>query len=127
MAPAGTGTPRKRATLPARRSISTRLATAEVARLFGDAFAGALATARAGTVAGADRVRVRRAPRPRAAAHRWQRAGFEEVRDAVRREWQSQARREANEAFYQKLRGRYRVVLEDAGGAPGGTAAASTR
>lgn len=103
------------------------VATADVARLFGDAFAGALATLEPGrwqgpiaSGYGAHLVLVRQRVPGSVPA-------LEEVRDAVRREWQSQARRDANEAVYQKLRGRYRVVLEEAGGAPGGTAAASTR
>jgi hypothetical protein len=103
------------------------VATADVARLFGDAFAAALATLEPGrwqgpiaSGYGAHLVLVRQRIPGSVPA-------LEEVRNAVRREWQSKARRDANEAFYQKLRGRYRVVLEDAGGTPGGTAAASTR
>ena len=103
------------------------VATADVARLFGDDFAGALAALEPGrwqgpiaSGYGAHLVLVRQRIPGSVPA-------LEEVRDAVRREWQSKARRDANEAFYQKLRGRYRVVVEDAGGAPGGTAAASTR
>jgi PPIC-type PPIASE domain len=101
--------------------------TADVARLFGDDFAAALAALEPrrwqGPIDsgyGAHLVLVRQRIPGRVPA-------LEEVRDAVRREWQSKARQDANEAFYQKLRGRYRVVVEDAGGAPGGTAAASTR
>ena len=100
--------------------------TADVARLFGDDFAAVLAALEPrrwqGPIAsgyGEHLVLVRQRIPGSVPA-------LEEVRDAVRREWQSKARRDANEAFYQKLRGRYRVVLEDAG-APGGTAAASTR
>ncbi len=40
-----------------------------------------------------------------------------EVRDAVRREWVAKARRDANEAFYQRLRSRYTVAIERPGGA----------
>jgi hypothetical protein len=40
-----------------------------------------------------------------------------EVRDAVRREWVAKARHDANEAFYQRLRSRYTVAIERAGGA----------
>jgi hypothetical protein len=103
------------------------VATADIARLFGDDFAGALAALEPGrwhgpiaSGYGAHLVLVRqRIPGSV--------PPFEEVRDAVRREWQSKARRDANEAFYQKLRDRYRVVVEDTGGAPRATAGASPR
>lgn len=38
---------------------------------------------------------------------------LEEVREAVRNEWSSARREAANEAFYQELRKRYRVTVED--------------
>jgi hypothetical protein len=40
-----------------------------------------------------------------------------EVRDAVRREWMAKTRRDAKEAFYQRLRSRYTVAVERPGGA----------
>ena len=103
------------------------VATADVARLFGDDFAGALAALEPGrwqgpitSGYGAHLVLVRQRIPGSVPA-------LQEVRDAVRREWQSKARRDANEAVYQKLRDRYRVVVEDAAGAPAGTVAASPR
>jgi hypothetical protein len=52
---------------------------------------------------------------------------LEEIRDAVQREWANAQREKANEAFYQRLLGRYKVTIErpEAAGAasnPGGIA-----
>lgn len=103
------------------------VASADGARLFGDDFALALAALEPGrwqgpiaSGYGVHLVLVRQRIPGSVPA-------LEEVRDAVRREWQSKARRDASEAFYLKLRGRYRVVVEDTGGAPRATAATSTR
>lgn len=49
----------------------------------------------------------------------WQEARastLDEVRDAVRRDWLAVRRAEANEAFYQGLRARYEVKIEDSVG-----------
>jgi hypothetical protein len=47
---------------------------------------------------------------------------LDEVRDAVRREWLVRARRDANEAFYQRLRSRYTVAVEHPGDSVVGSA-----
>ena len=44
---------------------------------------------------------------------------FEDVREAVERDWMAERRKETGEAFYQGLRARYSVVVEEA--ATGGT------
>ena len=91
--------------------------TEEVGRLFGEEFAEALRTLDAGRWRGPIRsgygvhlVLVHRRVPGRVPA-------LGEVRDAVRREWMSKARRDANEAFYQRLRSRYTVAVERPGGA----------
>jgi PPIC-type PPIASE domain len=89
----------------------------EVKRLFGAEFAAALATLDPGrwqgpirSGYGAHLVLVERRVPGRVPA-------LGEVRDAVRREWMAKARRDANEAFYQRLRSRYTVAVERPGGA----------
>jgi hypothetical protein len=42
-----------------------------------------------------------------------------EVRQAVERDWEAARRDEANEAFYQALRGRYEVTVDVPGSSPG--------
>jgi hypothetical protein len=88
------------------------VATADVARLFGDDVAGALTAlepGRPGPIAsgyGAHTVLVRQSILGSVPA-------LEEVRDAVRRERQSKARRDANEAFCRRpvrCRGTTRTV-----------------
>jgi parvulin-like peptidyl-prolyl cis-trans isomerase-like protein len=84
----------------------------EIGRLFGNEFATALGTLSLGVWHGPIRsgygahlvlVRERLPGRLPALA---------EVRDAVRREWITSARRQANESFYQNLRRRYSVSVE---------------
>ena len=89
--------------------------TEEVRRLFGGEFAEALPTLDAGRWRGPIRsgygvhlVIVHRRVPGRVPA-------LGEVRDAVRREWMAKARRDANEAFYQRLRSRYTVAVERPG------------
>lgn len=48
---------------------------------------------------------------------------FDEVRPVVVREWRAEQREEAKEAFYQGLRGRYEVIVEDFGAVAGSGAA----
>jgi hypothetical protein len=86
--------------------------SAEVAAMFGDEFATALATLETGAWRGPIRsgygahlVLVRDRLPGRAPA-------LAEVREAVRREWETRARRESNEAFYRRLRSRYAVSVE---------------
>jgi hypothetical protein len=43
---------------------------------------------------------------------------LDEVRQAVRNDWQAAQRSEANEVFYQRLRERYEVTIEAAGEPP---------
>lgn len=50
---------------------------------------------------------------------------LDDVRDAVRREWINARRREANEQFYQSLRARYTVTVEQHDKADGSAAIAS--
>jgi hypothetical protein len=50
---------------------------------------------------------------------------LEEIRDAVLAEWRDQQRREARENAYERLRERYKVVIEPA--TPGGQAVLETR
>jgi hypothetical protein len=95
----------------------------EVRRLFGGEFAAALPTLHPGrwqgpirSSYGAHLVLVVRQVPGRVPA-------LGEVRDAVRREWMAKARRDANEAFYQRLRSRYTVAVER----PGGTAVDSAQ
>lgn len=97
----------------------------EIAALFGDAFAKALAQLEPGrwhgtiqSAYGEHLVLVRQRVPGRVPP-------LDEVRDAVRREWAAKTRRDANEAFYQRLRSRYRVVIEDQPSAPGQPAAAA--
>jgi hypothetical protein len=84
----------------------------EVGRLFGGELAAALPTLDPGrwrgpirSGYGAHLVLVQRRVPGRVPA-------LGEVRDAVRREWMVKARRDANEAFYQRLRSRYTVAVE---------------
>jgi hypothetical protein len=90
----------------------------EVKRLFGDEFAAALPTLDPGrwlgpirSGYGAHLVLVQRRVPGRVPA-------VGEVRDAVRQKWLAKARRDANEAFYQRLRSRYTVAVEYPGGVP---------
>jgi hypothetical protein len=60
-------------------------------------------------VAGPDRVRLRSASRPRRRANG--RPEFDEVRDALRRDWLNERRIAANETYYQSLLQRYTVTV----------------
>jgi hypothetical protein len=89
----------------------------EIERLFGGDFAAALPSLDPGrwqgpirSGYGAHLVLVERRVPGRVPA-------LGEVRDAVRREWLAKARRDANEAFYQRLRSRYTIAVERSGGA----------
>ena len=84
----------------------------EVRRVFGDAFAAAVAELEPGRWAGPIDsgfglhlvfVETREAGRLPALA---------EVREAVRADWESAQRAEANEAFYRRLRERYQVTVD---------------
>ena len=52
---------------------------------------------------------------------------FEEVRQAVEREWRSAARTEVKESFYQGLRSQYSIVVESLGGEQGNEDAGSVK
>jgi hypothetical protein len=99
--------------------------SAEVTALFGDAFATTLARLEPGrwygpipSAYGDHLVLVRQRVPGRIPELR-------EIREAVQREWQTTARREANETFYQKLRSRYRIVIETPSGVAERTAEAT--
>ena len=99
--------------------------SAEVTALFGDAFAATLSRLEPGrwhgpieSAYGDHLVLVRqRVP-----------GGIPELRDvreAVRREWVGQVRRDANDAFFQRLRSRYHIVIETPPGVAERTATAA--
>jgi hypothetical protein len=99
--------------------------TDEVVGLFGGEFAGALRMLESGAWHGPIRssygvhlVLVRERVPGRVPE-------LGEVREAVRREWLAKARRDANEAFYQRLRRRYAVTIERPGVAAGEAAGAA--
>lgn len=88
---------------------------AEVVRAFGTDFEAALSTLAVGAWWGPVRsgfgwhlvkLTLREEPRP---------AALEEVRAAVERDWLQARTRANNEAFYQRLRSKYTVRLDDAG------------
>lgn len=87
--------------------------TAEVAKQFGEKFAATLGEMSVGqwqgpieSGYGVHLVHVSERTEGRVPA-------LAEVRDAVRREWDNARRLEANEKFYQELRKRYTVIIED--------------
>ena len=91
-----------------------RASPADVERVFGDDFVGALAEVEPGAWHGPVRspfglhlVRISERLPARLPA-------LEEVRDAVLAEWLDQQRREARDQAYQRLRERYKVVIEPA-------------
>jgi hypothetical protein len=99
--------------------------SAEVAALFGDAFASAMGRLGPGrwhgpiqSAYGEHLVLVRQIVPGHVPP-------LDEIRDAVRREWETKNRRDVNEAFYQKLRSRYRVLIEELPGSPMRTATGS--
>jgi hypothetical protein len=101
--PSGSGFERRSVDVPA----SLTLSPLEVRRVFGNAFAavGALERALGRAVGQAGLlvfVEAREAGRLRLA----------EVREAVRADWESAQRAEANEAFYRRLRERYQVTVD---------------
>ena len=88
------------------------LPASEVGKQFGEKFAAKLGELRTGPMAGAGRVRLRRASGAGQRAHGRTLPALAEVRDAVRREWANARRLEANEKFYQELLKRYVVTIE---------------
>jgi hypothetical protein len=89
-----------------------------ISRVFGDAFAEQIGELTAGSWAGPIEssfglhlvfIETREAGRA---------PSLDEVRQAVRNDWQAAQRSEANEVFYQRLRERYEVTIEAAGEPP---------
>jgi hypothetical protein len=102
--------------LPASLALSPRR---EIAKHFGDGFAARVVELETGRWTGPVEsafglhlvfVEVSEAGRVPALA---------EVRQAVERDWEAARRDEANEAFYQALRGRYEVTVDVGGSSPG--------